>query len=309
MIQLDKRIAASMAPTGTVTAWKTQAVLLPNHFFLNPTIRYDWDANTCELNNSTYYLDKVLDKQDTLIAIPSEAEWLNTYGNTIKHTYYEGMSSGNPSGNTRNIKRSSYIDSLERTKYIFEYTWDVNDNCVSQKSLAPTGAESQADVANYKLRVFNNGDLIKELIVQDDLLVFLDSSFIKPVSPNPNRYEFAGYSCPAAGENLSITHPYGPDYDIWTVRMKGNYDVVVVWDELVYVDIVSESGERYDRKKLRKGGEFNLSILEQWVPADTEGFLGWYVDNVKVVADSTIIVNSDTSIVAKFQSEEEEGGA
>lgn len=302
MIQLDKRIAGYTDPGGHVYSWKTQAVLLPNHFFLNPTITYDWKENTCELNKSTYYLDKVLDKASTLVAIPSEAEWLNTYGNDIKYEYYKGVAQDNPSGNTKNLRRATYVDSMERTKYIFEYAWDENDNCVSQKSLAPAGAEAQQDIVNYIVREYSNGQLKQERTVQEGMTIFLGSW----PNPDADKYYFNGWD--GGDDDVRLVNYYTTW--VWAVTVKRHYNLAARWMLLGQVHIVGENGEVYKDLRLKQGEGISLASLYDIISADTERFLGWYMAGIKMEEDFVVPAietaeEADFVIMAKFEAEPE----
>ncbi len=188
MIQLDKQTTPITDEKGEITGWNTQAVLLPNHFFLDPGLTFDWVNNTCTLDGNVYYLDKSLMKNSTAATIPSESEWLDTYGNRIEHELYDFVDmEGNPSGNFDNYYRTKYIDNRGRTKYIIEYTYDDRDNCLTQTSIAPEGAE--ADQEKIYVTLTKYGYANKKTVVK---CVKGDTMLVAALPTYPNA-RFAGW--------------------------------------------------------------------------------------------------------------------
>lgn len=145
MITLYQQTDEIFDIAGNSVGFETQAVLLPDTFFLDPELVYDWDANTVSKDSKVYYLDKLSTNQD--LSIPSVNEWLSTYGNDIKQVFYNGLTeefADNPSGNSENIKRRVYL-SNNIAKYILEYKYDSQDRCTKISSIAPKGAVAIID--------------------------------------------------------------------------------------------------------------------------------------------------------------------
>lgn len=217
MIQLDKQLGAHTDPAGNVS-YNTQAVLLPNTFFLNPSLKIDWDANTCTVDDAVYYLDKSVLKSSAQASIPSKTEWLNNYGNSIVTEFYDFRDDGkNPSNNHDNIYRQKYIDSKDRIKYIFEYAWDSADNNVSIRSLAPEGAEAQKEKVLVLLKYFNGN-----LIINTEKIEKGTTTYIKPL-PDEGKKKFTCW------QNKGMGLPRNEEGN-FIIVMDEDKDVVAVWN-------------------------------------------------------------------------------
>ena len=286
MIQLDKQVSPVYGEDGKITGWRTQAVLLPNHFFLNPNITYDWIKNTCTLDDTTYYLDKVLDKASTLVAIPSEGEWMNTYGNNILHEYYKGATANNPTGNVNNVYRSTYVDSRGRTKYIFEYAYDGNDNCISQKSVAPTGADSRHDIVYVTASMYSHQQLVKQINFESGITAEI------PQLQSTDEEIFGGWM--KDGQILPVVS----SMSIFVIRES--CDLVAVWYRRTTLRLYD--GERLVEE--RRYDERDVYVPDQILPdTDTKAFGGWARDGEKVSGE--IPMTEDVVLTAIWIDKEE----
>ena len=302
MIQLDKQEDVRKDASGKIIGYDTQTVLLPNHFFLNPGIVCDWDANTCTVDDSVYYLDKTQLKSSTTAAIPSADEWMNTYGNKIFYDFYDFKdSTNNPSGNPQNIFRARYVDSLNRIKYIFEYSWDENDNCKSKISVAPEGAEAQHEKTIYELKKYDGGIQIgeRERYVKGNtaLIAFLDDRDGKRFA----GWLFEGRLLPVSEDNPRVS----------ILVMNDNYEISASWIEVKTVKFYKHPQELCYTIMEEQG--FSVTLPGSDFDSDTEYFDGWVdsktqqkvgnagdkyqiVDNADLYADwkSWINVNVDS---------------
>ncbi len=260
MIQLDKQLEPDKDPAGNIIGYKTQAVLLPNSFFLNPNIRIDWANNTCSVDDSTYYLDKSVMKTSSSLSIPSKQEWLNTYGNYILTELYDFRDdTNNPSGNYDNIYRQKYIDNKGRVKYIFEYQWDVNDNNTLIRSLAPDGAEAQAEKELVLLKYFNGGLMIKtEQCVKGSVVT------VKALD-NEGKKQFAYWS------HKGTILPKNPEGTAYIITMNDNEEISAVWN-IYHKLTLLDNGAAISTEDHIEGSSVDLPILAD---RDNAYFLGW----------------------------------
>lgn len=294
MIQLDKQLGERTSPSGEVT-YDTQAVLLPNHFFLNPNITCDWTANTCTIdkgteNAATYYIDKTLLKSSSTAAIPTPDEWMNEYGNKITYSYYDFYDiENNPSGNTQNIRQINYIDSLGRTKYSFVYTWDVNDNCVSKTSYAPDGQEVIIDETIYNLKVVSFG-------VTENRRVKKDSKFY-PGIPTKEGYIFKRWLY--NGSPLEVDENNMP----YIIVSEEGMEILAVWAEEITLTLYSHGDvieTRSVEKPLDGEGQTNVAALDD---EQNRYFDGWLLGEEKVISrdGGTLLMSEDTELIADWK--------
>lgn len=136
--------------SGNIIGYDTSPVMVPDDFFIQYGLVFDWKQKTVTRDGITYYLDNII--VDDSARIPSPNEWLKTYGNTIKTILYaQGEDLENNPSDNPNIKARIYYNSAKIKKYEIRYAWDENDNIVSETSLAP----NKEGAVNYKLVIAN----------------------------------------------------------------------------------------------------------------------------------------------------------
>lgn len=260
MIQLDKQTTPQTDSAGNIIGYNSQAVLLPNNFFLTPGIKFDWDNNTCELDGEIYYLDKNVLKSSTTSAIPTKQDWLNTYGNRIEYEYYDFHdSASNPSGNPKNVYRALYIDSQERLKYIFEYTWDAADNIKTTISYAPAGAEAQHDKIIVLLVQINKDEKKIQKWIQNDTAIIGKLT-------DTSEQKFVGWLYDGS---LLPTNEAGAS----VIVMDDNKEVNAKWLNYTYLSLFNND-TLIDRVQFTEDQSANIDnyVLEN---TETHFFRGW----------------------------------
>lgn len=292
MIQLDKQTTPIINEKGETIGWNTQAVLLPNHFFLDPGIVCDWVNNTCTLDGNVYYLDKSVMKSSSEAGIPSEEEWLNTYGNRIQYEYYDFVDmSGNPSGNQNNIYRSKYIDNRDRIKYIIEYIWDINDNCLSMISIAPDGAEAEQEKVIVVLTKY--GFQGKKTVMK---CVKGDTMYIAKEQSTPNeRFEGwmlngellptneNGAAIIVMNDNYEINAHYIKTFTIIWMDQKRQVGMMVIDDGAVvnpYDISCQDTAEKYFDGWYYKGERQPEAVVIQENTTFTSQYLPWLLASI-----------------------------
>ncbi len=279
MIQLDKQLSVETDITGQVV-YKTQAVLLPNSFFLNPNIKMDWVNNTCELDGDIYYLDKSALKTSTQSAIPSKEEWMNTYGNYIKTELYDFIDNkNNPSNNHQNIYRMKYFDSKDMLKYIIEYAWDQNDNNVSIRSLAPEGAEAQKEKVFVVLRLFNG-----DLMISTEKYEKGSVAFIKSLSTTEKNKTFYGWM--HKGNPLPINAE-----GVSEIVMNDNEEISAIWLTIYTLKLI-DNEQTISTETYAEDTVVQLPSLDD---TDANYFVGWKAEGehesvrtISMIEDTTL---------------------
>ena len=283
MIQLDRRLYP-LYKDHEIIGYKTQSSLLPNHFFLNPRIVCDWKENTATLDGITYYLDKMLDSENIIVGIPSEAEWLDTYGNDIQHDYYKGVTSNNPSGNTKNVYRSHYIDSVGREKYILEYWWDENDNCIRQRSIAPSGTEAEVVVQMVTVTYYNEGKVLYTFQYEKGTRTSMRGL------PHTSEKAFVGWRS-SLGDIVYLDEKYGVMY---LQTFNENVEFAPVWKKYTYLRYY-DNGVMMKEVKSREDYTENISYTLE--DTETHYFDGWAKDGIKVGDTLDMTENTDLEAI------------